>query len=134
MNIYKRHRFPDQASPHIISYAVQLRRCSQESKLCLPGETTSATTSSTKALQAALGKGLSWAMGLRKGMFVSYGEIAQQEGVRPEYVRHLCSLSLLSPDVLEAIVRGTISENLTLERLKSGIPTDWKTQKSLYIL
>jgi hypothetical protein len=73
-------------------------------------------------------------MGLRKGMYVSYDEIAQREGGRPEYVRQLCSLSLLSPDVPETIVQGKISEELTLERLKSGIPTDWDIQKSLYLL
>ena len=73
-------------------------------------------------------------MEIRKGISSSYKENAELEGVRPEYVRHLSSLSLLSPEVMDAIVRGRVSENLTLERIKSSIPADWEKQKSLHLL
>ena len=73
-------------------------------------------------------------MEIRKGISSSYKEIAEREDVRPEYVRHLSSLSLLSPEVLDGIVQGRVSDNLTLERIKSGIPADWEKQKSLYLL
>lgn len=114
--------------------AVELRRSGRESRLCLPGQVPPSSSNSIKALQSATIKGLTWAMEIRKGISSSYKEIAERESVRPEYVRHLSSLSLLSPEVLDAIVQGRVSENLTLERIKSGIPSDWEKQKSLYLL
>jgi site-specific DNA recombinase len=119
---------------YAIKLSVNLHRCGRESRLVIADLPIEAPNGSIEALRIALKKGLTWSLALQQGGYRSYKEIAQEHSVRPEYVKRLCSLSLLAPEVQQAIVDGKISEQLTLEKLKSGFPSDWIEQRNLYLI
>ena len=112
-----------------LSKSVSLQRTGRESRLVIEGEPITASTSSVSAMQDALRQGLMWSQQLQAGEHNSFSEIAEANRVTPAYVRRLCQLSLLAPDLMERIVVGKIPANLTLERLKSGIPLEWPEQR-----
>jgi site-specific DNA recombinase len=114
--------------------SVNLQRCGRESRLVIAGQPIEAPDVSIDALRVALKKGLTWSLALRQDGYRSYKEIAEEHHVRPEYVKRLCSLSLLAPEVMQGIVDGKISEHLTLEKIKTGIPSDWIEQRNRYLL
>lgn len=113
---------------------VSLQRCGRESKLVIADQPIEAPDGSINALRIALKQGLTWSLALRQGGYQSYKEIAQEHHVHPGYVKRLCSLSLLAPEVLQAIVEGKISEHLTLEKLKRGFSSDWGEQRNRYLI
>jgi hypothetical protein len=44
------------------------------------------------------------------------------------YVRRILGLSLLSPDLVRAILDGTDPDGLSLNRLIVGVPASWEEQ------
>jgi hypothetical protein len=47
------------------------------------------------------------------------------------YLGRLLQLTLLAPDIVEAIVEGRQAEGVTLPRLLENIPTGWQTQRDV---
>jgi len=117
-----------------IELSVNLQRCGRESRLVIAVQPLEAPDVSIDALRVALKKGLAWSLALRQGGYRSYKEIAEEHHIRPEYVKRICSLSLLAPEVMQGIVDGKISEHLTLEKIKTGIPSNWIEQRNRYLL
>ena len=112
-----------------ISIHVNYKRCGIESKLIIPSENPSnAHPHSVKAIQEALSKALNWNQSLLSGAVSSMAELAAQENVTQRYIAHLLKLAFLSPGIMEAITKGKIPSDLTLGKLKNGIPLDWKEQ------
>jgi len=49
-------------------------------------------------------------------------------GVDNSYVARLLRLTLLAPDIIEAIIEGTEPDGLSLEKLY-GAPAEWEEQR-----
>jgi hypothetical protein len=54
--------------------------------------------------------------------------MAKAEGVERGYVGSLLRLTLLAPDLVEAIVAGRQPEGVTLPGLLEGVPVGWGEQ------
>jgi hypothetical protein len=67
------------------------------------------------------------------GRAASVEGIAAFEGIDKSYVSNLLSLAFLSPDIVEAIVRGTQPPHLTAKKLIRGIdlPLEWQAQRQV---
>jgi hypothetical protein len=63
---------------------------------------------------------------------ISFAEIATEEGVSDQYVGKLMPLAFLSPAIVETVLAGECSVELTAEALTSRIeiPASWATQES----
>ena len=48
------------------------------------------------------------------------------------YVGRIIRLTLLAPDIIEAIVRGDEPSGLSLERLVKGMPVVWEEQRERF--
>ena len=59
----------------------------------------------------------------------SISDLARALGLDRSYVSRIMRLSLLSPDIVEAIVSGNEPSGLSLERLVKKIPMLWKEQR-----
>ena len=57
------------------------------------------------------------------------GELATAEKVNDSYVCRILRLTLLAPDVVEAILDGRQPKVLQLKDLMGGISTDWSEQR-----
>jgi hypothetical protein len=60
----------------------------------------------------------------------SAGELAEAEGVTRSFVNRLLRLTLLAPDIIEAILEGRQPKAMQLEELTDAIPNDWEEQRN----
>jgi hypothetical protein len=58
-------------------------------------------------------------------------DIADAEGVTRSFVNQLLRLTLLAPDIQEAILDGRQPKGMTLEELIRTMPIGWKEQREI---
>jgi hypothetical protein len=56
-------------------------------------------------------------------------EIAEAEGITRSFVNRLLRLTLLAPDIVEAILDGRQPKGMQLEELISAMPSGWEAQR-----
>jgi hypothetical protein len=61
----------------------------------------------------------------------SAGELAEGEGVTRSFVTRLLRLTLLAPDMQEAIIDGRQPKWMQLEKLTQTMPRSWEEQEKL---
>jgi hypothetical protein len=76
----------------------------------------------------ALARAFRWRKMLDTGVHVSLEELAAAKGITPSYVSRILRLTLLAPDIVEAILDGRQPEGLRLEDLLEGFPAEWDGQ------
>lgn len=84
--------------------------------VCFGGEAT-AETRGDPVLVKALARAFRWRRMLETGHYGSIRELAKAEGVDRNYVGRLLNLTLLAPDVVEAVLEGRLPEEVTLVAL-----------------
>ncbi|MDR5654345.1 hypothetical protein [Ruixingdingia sedimenti] len=80
------------------------------------------------ALVKALARAFRWKRILESGDFVTINELAEREGIAVSYLTRVLRLTLLAPDIVEAILDGTQEPDVTLSRLLEPLPADWRLQ------
>ena len=55
--------------------------------------------------------------------------MVEREGLSERYLRAQLPLAYLSPKVVEAVVNGTISADVTVTQLWSALPISWAEQE-----
>ena len=80
------------------------------------------------ALIKALARGFRWRRMLEDGRYGSISEMAKAEGVERGYVGSLLRLTLLPPEMVQAILDGRQPEGVTLPALLEGVPVGWGEQ------
>ena len=83
------------------------------------------------ALVKALARGFRWRRMLEEGRYASISEMAKAEGIERGYLGSLLRLTLLAPEMVEAIVAGRQPEGVTLPELMKHLPTLWRDQCSV---
>ncbi len=79
-------------------------------------------------LVKALARAFRWKRLLESGEFTTIAELAEREGIAPSYMTRVLRLTLLAPDMVEAILAGTQGPEVTLARVMEPFPLDWKAQ------
>jgi hypothetical protein len=82
------------------------------------------------AMVKALARGFRWREMLESGKHATVAEIAADERINESYVSRHLRLSLLAPDIIEAILRGSQPPTMTLARLMRQIPVSWREQRA----
>ena len=82
------------------------------------------------AVVKALARAFRWKRILETGEFATLGELAALEGIAPSYMTRLLHLTLLAPDIVEAILDGRWAQGGSLAGLLAPFPIDWKQQLS----
>jgi site-specific DNA recombinase len=107
----------------------RVKRCGGEMRLVLPpdplGQTTSRTTSSLKALARAH----QWHEWILVGEVSGPRAIARRLGMNERYVSRVLDCAFLAPDIVEAIIDGRQSSDLTFAKLTRGLPLSWIEQR-----
>lgn len=81
-------------------------------------------------LVKALARAFRWKGMLESGEFASISELAEKEGIAFTYMARVLRLSLLAPDIVEAILDGRQRPKVTLARLLEPFPVEWSKQTS----
>ena len=81
------------------------------------------------ALVKALARAFRYQKLLDEGRYASISEMAAAEKIQRGYLGTLLRLTLLAPDLVEAILNGRQPEGVTLPRLLEGVPVGWGEQR-----
>ena len=81
------------------------------------------------ALVKALARAFRWRRMLESGVVSTVGEIATREKINKSYVSRVLRLTLLAPDIVEAILDGRQATEVTLRVLLKGFPVEWSEQE-----
>ena len=84
------------------------------------------------SLVKALARAFRWKRMLESGAFTTLTELADHEGLGRSYLTRILNLTLLAPDIVEAILDGTQGSNVTLARMMEGVPVAWEEQVSQF--
>jgi len=80
-------------------------------------------------LVKALARAFRWKRMLESGEFTTIAELADREGIAPSYMTRVLRLTLLAPEIVEAILDGKQSAELTLARVLELFPIEWSRQR-----
>ena len=94
------------------------------------GATQSQRTDNT--LVKALARAFRWKRMLESGKYATIAELAEREGIAFTYMARVLRLTLLAPDIVEAIVEGKQSSDVTLKGLMEPFPLEWRSQMALF--
>ena len=90
----------------------------------------SASVGST-TLVKALARAFRWRKMLETGRYGTIGEIAAAEKINDSFVSRLLRLTLLAPNIVEAILDGRQPEGMTLPGLMEPFPVVWVAQPAI---
>jgi len=76
-------------------------------------------------LVKALARAFRWRRMLEAGRYGTLNELAAAEKINSSYVSRLLRLTLLSPDIVEAILDGRQPDGMTLPGLMEQLPVEW---------
>jgi hypothetical protein len=82
-------------------------------------------------LVKALARAFRWKRMLESGEFTTIGELAAQERITPSYMTRVLRLTLLAPDVVEAVLDGRHRPGIA--RFLDPFPAEWNAQRGLFL-
>lgn len=83
-------------------------------------------------LVKALARAFRWKHMLDSGEFATIGELAEHEGIAPSYMTRVLRLTLLAPDIVEAILDGKQGPEVTLAQMLAPFPSNWNEQTTIF--
>ena len=122
-------------APQVVTVRVPLaiRRHGGRKVVLTPQGSTLAPTPRARvdaALVKALARAHRWKRLLESGQYASISEMAGAERIDRGYLGRVLRLTLLAPDIVEAILDGRQPPGLGLPRLMEPFPTEWGQQRS----
>jgi hypothetical protein len=84
------------------------------------------------AMVKALARAFRWRRMLDEGVYGTLEDLARAKGVHATYVSRVLRLTLLAPEIVEAILDGRQPAEMHLDELLDGFPLDWDTQETLF--
>ena len=79
-------------------------------------------------LVKALARAFRWKRMLESSEYATVAELAEREGIAPSYMTRVLRLTLLAPDIVEAILDGKQGPLVTLVRVMEPFPVEWNDQ------
>ena len=87
-------------------------------------------TKADPALVKALARAFRYQKLLDEGRYASISEMAAAEKIERGYLGTLLRLTLLAPDLVEAILNGRQPEGVTSPQLLEAVPAGWAYQRA----
>jgi hypothetical protein len=81
------------------------------------------------AMVKSLARAFRWRKMLDTGVHATLEDLARAKGVAPSYVSRILRLTLLAPDIVEAILDGRRPAELQLDGLLDAFSLEWKSQR-----
>ena len=90
------------------------------------------TRQTDNTLVKALARAFRWKRMLESGKFATIGELAEKEGIAFTYLARVLRLTLLAPNLVEAILDGRHPAEATLARVLEPFPLEWNRQDTVF--
>ncbi len=88
-------------------------------------------TRADPALVKALARAFRYQRLLDEGRYASIGEMAAAERIDRGYLGRILQLTLLAPDIVEAILDGRHPDRVGLPTLMERFPAEWRRQRAV---
>ena len=108
-----------------VPLAVRKQRGGRKLVLMPGGMAPGGASAADNTLVKALARAFRWRRMMETGRFATIDELAATEKINSSYVSRLLRLTLLAPDIVQAIVDGRQPEGMTLLRLMEPFPVEW---------
>jgi hypothetical protein len=107
-------------------------------KLVLAPDGSPVTPQDAPHIQSVMVKTLVRAFGWRKlletGAYATLGELALAEGIDPSYLGRALRLTLLAPDIIEAILDDQLPSEVGVAEIMRPLPAEWDKQRERFRL
>lgn len=80
-------------------------------------------------LPRTLARAFRWKRMYEEGQYSTLARLAAAEGVATAYMSRLLKLTLLAPDIVEAILNGRYDQRRFTKELRSTLPETWGEQR-----
>ena len=80
----------------------------------------------------AIARARRWQRMLESGQVPSTRQLAEKEKINASYLARILRLTLLAPDIVEAILDGRQPKGLLLADLMKTFPVEWDKQRTLF--
>lgn len=116
-----------------IRIPLRLRRHGGRKLVIIPeGQPEPAPRRPDDTLIKALARAWRWRRMIESGKVRSLNDIAETEKLNSSYVSRIFRLTLLAPDIVEAILAGRQPRTLQLEMLREEVPVEWAQQRERF--
>lgn len=78
-----------------------------------------------------LARAFRWQKLIDEGHFSNVHELADAIGKDSAYVARVLRLTLLAPEIIHAVLTGTMPNGFSVESLKQALPVLWSEQKQM---
>ena len=96
-----------------------------------PGSTINRGSSGADStLVKALARAFRWRRMMETGRYGTLNELAAAEKINSSYVSRVLRLTLLAPDLVEAVLNGRQPAGMTLPGLMELFPVEWERQRA----
>src|SRR5215203_214843 len=85
------------------------------------------------AMVKAIARAFRWRELLESGEYATIREIAVAESINETYVGRVLRLTLLAPEIVEAILDGRQPAGVNLNALTRGGPMGWREQRATFL-
>lgn len=92
-----------------------------------------ATRHVDNAMVKAIARAFRWRNMLESGEYATIREIAAAEKINESYMGRVMRLTLLAPDIVEAIVDGRKPAGIQLDTLIRRFPVGWSEQRATFL-
>ena len=96
-----------------------------DGSLVVPSDAPQIQSAAVKVLARAF----RWRKLLDSGAYATVGELALAEGIDPSYLGRALRLTLLAPDIVEAILDDRLPEEVGLAEIMRPMPVEWGEQR-----
>jgi hypothetical protein len=98
-------------------------------EMVLPPGTPAQRPRTDNTVVKALGRAFRWKRMLETGAYASVTELAEKEKIGMSYLTRVLRMTLLAPDIIEAILDGRQGDGIDLATLADPFPTEWGAQR-----
>ena len=84
-------------------------------------------------LVKAIARAFRWQAMLDNGTYACIEDIARAERINGSFVGRIVRLTLLAPDIVEAILEGKQPAAVTLKKLMEPFPVEWERQREVLV-
>ena len=114
-----------------VPLAVRKQRGGRKLVLTPGGMAPRGAAAADTTLVKALARAFRWRRLMETGRYGTINELAAAEKINSSYVSRMLRLTLLSPDIVVAILDGRQPEGVTLPALLEPFPAEWERQQEL---
>ncbi len=107
----------------------QITKRGGRKEMVLPAEAPVQRPRTDNTVVKALGRAFRWKRMLETGSYASVTELAEKEKIGMSYLTRVLRMTLLAPDIIDAILEGRQGDGVDLTALAAPFPTEWRAQQ-----